>query len=216
MQVLTADQVRAVADNVPERYQALIYLLAYGGLRWGEAAALRRGKINVLRSRIEVSESVAETSTGLHYGATKTYQARSVAIPGFLKEMLAEHLTAFVDKGRDSLVFTTESGAPLRNNNWRSRVWEPALREAVLPKVRIHDLRHTCATLLIAQGAHAKAIQRHLGHSSIQITFDTYGHLLPDEQDRVAEALDQTFKNATLLRESLTVSVQNFVDDGGK
>ncbi|MGH2808574.1 MAG: tyrosine-type recombinase/integrase [Actinomycetota bacterium] len=200
MQVLTAEQVRAVADNVSERYRALIYLLAYGGLRWGEAAALRRGKINVMRSRIEVSESVAETSKGLHYGATKTYQTRSVAIPAFLKDMLAEHLATFVDKGRDALVFTTEAGAPLRNNNWRSRVWEPALRDAGLPKVRIHDLRHSCATLLIAQGAHAKAIQRHLGHSSIQITFDTYGHLLPDEQDRVADALDATFRGSAPAR----------------
>ena len=197
MQVLTADQVSLIAEAVPHRYRALIYLLAYGGLRWGEAAALRRGRVNILRARIEVSEAVAETSKGLHYGTTKTYQTRSVAIPGFLKDMLAEHIAGYVSKERDALLFTTEAGAPLRNNNWRSRVWDPALKEARLPKVRIHDLRHTCATLLIAQGAHAKAIQRHLGHSSIQITFDTYGHLLPDEQDRVADALDQTFKNAS-------------------
>ena len=197
MQVLTADQVSLIAEAVPHRYRALIYLLAYGGLRWGEAAALRRGRVNILRARIEVSEAVAETSKGLHYGSTKTYQTRSVAIPGFLKDMLAEHMASHVGKERDALLFTTEAGAPLRNNNWRSRVWGPALKEARLPKVRIHDLRHTCATLLIAQGAHAKAIQRHLGHSSIQITFDTYGHLLPDEQDRVADALDQTFRTVS-------------------
>lgn len=196
MQVLNADQVSLIAESVPARYRALIYLLAYGGLRWGEAAALRRGRVNLLRSRIEVSEAVAETSKGLHYGTTKTYQTRSVAIPGFLKDLLAEHMGSYVGKERDALLFTTESGAPLRNNNWRNRVWDPALKEARLPKVRIHDLRHTCATLLIAQGAHAKAIQRHLGHSSIQITFDTYGHLLPDEQDRVADALDKTYRNA--------------------
>lgn len=193
MQVLTAEEVTHLADSVEDRYQALIYLLAYGGLRWGEAAALRRGRVNLLRSRIEVSESVSETSKGLHYGPTKNYQTRSVAIPEFLKEMLAKHLTDFVDRGRDSLVFTTENGLPLRNGNFRNRVWDPALEEARLPRIRIHDLRHTCATLLIAQGAHAKAIQRHLGHSSIQITFDTYGHLLPDEQDRVAAALDDVF-----------------------
>jgi integrase len=196
IQVLTPDQVAAAARAVPTRYHALVYLLAYGGLRWGEAASLRRSRINLLRGRIEVAESVAETSRGLHYGPTKTYQTRSVAIPQFLKDMLAQHLAEYTDRSRDALVFTTESGAPLRNNNWRSRVWEPGLVAAGLPRIRIHDLRHTCATLLIAQGAHAKAIQRHLGHSSIQITFDTYGHLLPDEQDRVAAALNETYEAA--------------------
>jgi site-specific recombinase XerD len=56
--------------------------------------------------------------------------------------------------------------------------------------LRIHDLRHTYAALLIAQGAHPKAIQAHLGHSSIQVTLDLYGHLCPDEMDRLAERLD--------------------------
>ena len=197
MKILTAEQVSMIAEAVPDRYRALVYLLAYGGLRWGEATALRRGRINILRSRVEVKESVAETGSGLHYGPTKTYQARSVAIPAFLKDMLEHHLDEYVADDPDALVFTTEAGTPVRNHNWRSRVWHPALKEAGLPPVRIHDLRHTCATLLIAQGAHAKAIQRHLGHSSIQITFDTYGHLLPDEQDRVAEALDATFRNSS-------------------
>ena len=194
MQILTADQVSALGEAVPDRYRALVYFLAYAGVRWGEAVALRRGRINMLRSRVEIKEAVSETSAGLHYGPTKTYQSRSVAIPAFLGDMLAEHLATSLEDDRNALVFTPENGTPLRNNNWRSRVWEPALEDAGLPKVRIHDLRHTCASLLIAQGAHAKAIQRHLGHSSIQITFDTYGHLLPDEQDRVADALDETFR----------------------
>lgn len=195
MQVLTSEQVTALAESVPDRYQTLVYLLAYGGLRWGEAVALRRSRVNLLRARIEVAEAVSEVSGHFHYGPTKTYQSRSVAIPGFLKDMMAEHLRLFVGKDKDALVFTTDTGTPLRNGNWRRWVWEPALKECGFPRVRIHDLRHTCATLLIAQGAHAKAIQRHLGHSSIQITFDTYGHLLPDEQDRVASALDETFRN---------------------
>jgi integrase len=88
IQVLTPEQVAAVARAVPARYQALVYLLAYGGLRWGEAASLRRGRINILRGRIKISGSVAETSRGLHHGPTKTYQTRSVAIPQFLKDML--------------------------------------------------------------------------------------------------------------------------------
>ena len=70
-------------------------------------------------------------------------------------------------------------------------MWLPAVEAAGLPEdLRIHDLRHTCAALLVAQGAHPKAIQAHLGHSSIQVTLDLYGHLFPDEMDRLAERLD--------------------------
>jgi integrase len=61
-------------------------------------------------------------------------------------------------------------------------------------QIRIHDLRHTCASLLIAQGEHPKRIQEHLGHSSIQVTIDRYGHLLPDDSERLAEALEETYQ----------------------
>jgi integrase len=67
----------------------------------------------------------------------------------------------------------------------------PALVRAGLPtQLRFHDLRHTCASLLIAQGAHPKAIQAHLGHSSIQVTMDRYGHLFPDALEHLADRLD--------------------------
>ena len=194
---LTADEVHRLADSVPDRYRALVYVLAYGGLRWGEAVALRRKRMNLLRRRIEVVESLADVDGVLYFGSTKTHQERQVALPASVIDILTEHLSSHVGRGADALVFTSTEGAPLRLPNFRRRVWEPALAAAGLGPTRIHDLRHTCAALLIAQGAHAKAIQRHLGHSSIQITFDTYGHLLPDEQDRVAEALDETFRSAT-------------------
>ena len=80
---------------------------------------------------------------------------------------------------------------PLRHSSFRRWTWLPAVASASLPDdLRIHDLRHTCAALLIAQGAHPKAIQTHLGHSSIQVTLDLYGHLYPDEMDRLAAHLD--------------------------
>jgi integrase len=77
-------------------------------------------------------------------------------------------------------------------------MWWPALETAGLPhSTRIHDLRHTCASLLIRQGVHPKAIQHHLGHSSINITMDRYGHLLPDQIDDLADHLDVVHKSAT-------------------
>jgi integrase len=202
MSVLSPSQISLLASKVPERYEALIFLLAYGGLRWGEATALRRGRFNVLRGRVEVMEAVSDVSGVLHFGSIKTHQVRSVALPSFLRDLLAEHLSRFVVDDVDALVFTTTNGTNLRIGNFRRRVWWPALDAAGLPRsVRIHDLRHTCASMLISKGANAKAIQQHLGHSSITVTFDVYGHLLPGDQDRIAAALDETYN---LVRIPLT------------
>jgi integrase len=195
MSFLSADEVKRIGDAVPAQYRALIYLLAYGGLRWGEAAALRRRRVNVLRRRVEVSESLSDVDGQLHFGPTKTHQSRQVALAKSLNERLRAHLEHHVVKDRDALVFTSPEGDPLRLPNFRRRVWWPALDEAGVSRaVRIHDLRHTCASLLIAQGTHPKAIQQHLGHSSISVTLDRYGHLFPDQQDEVADALDEIIR----------------------
>jgi len=139
-------------------------------------------------------ESVAEVGGKFHFGPTKTYQQRSVAIPGFLRDLLAQHLAGSSDRRQEALVFTLSGGGPLRHSNFRQRVWVRALKAAKLPlDLRIHDLRHTCAATLIAQGEHPKMIQHHLGHSSITVTLDRYGHLFPSDVDAMAERLDQTF-----------------------
>lgn len=78
----------------------------------------------------------------------------------------------------------------MRIANFRRRVWFPALEAAGLGNLRIHDLRHTAAALLVAQGAYPKAVQTQFGHSSITVTMDRYGHLFPDDMDRLADALD--------------------------
>lgn len=187
-----------LADAIREPYGTLIYVLAYGGLRWGEAAALRRRRCELLRSRLEIAESLSEVSGKLHFGETKTYQRRTVAVPTFLHEMLAEYLATHVPSEPDALVFTTPGGTPLLHSNFRNKIWLPALRSAGLaPTLRIHDLRHTCAALLISEGAHPKQIQAHLGHSSITVSLDLYGHLFPDDQDELADRLDRLHKAAT-------------------
>lgn len=195
MAFLSADEVKLIAGVVPDQYKALVYVLAYGGLRWGEAAALRRKRVNVLRRRIEVSESLSDVDGQLHFGTTKTHQSRQVALPKSLNEQLRLHLEHHVRKDQAALVFTSPGGEPLRLPNFRRRVWWLALDAAGIPRsVRIHDLRHTCASLLIAQGAHPKAIQQHLGHSSVSVTLDRYGHLFPDQQDQIADALDEVIR----------------------
>jgi integrase len=88
-------------------------------------------------------------------------------------------------------VFTTPTGTPLRNSNFRRQIWYQAVQEAELPQgLRIHNLRHTCASLLAAADASPKAVQLHLGHSSITVTMDRYTHLFPSDIDALARRLD--------------------------
>jgi integrase len=191
MLFLGAEQVDRLAATIRQPYGTLVYLLAYGGLRWGEAAALRRQRCDLPRSRIEIAESVAEVGSQLHYGPTKNHRSRIVGIPGFLNDLLADHLTRYVPDNPTALVFSSPDGAPLRNGNFRRRIWHSAVEQAGLPQsLRIHDLRHTCASLLIAAGANPKAVQTHLGHSSITVTMDRYTHLFPSDIDQLIRRLD--------------------------
>ncbi len=204
---LTAEQLDDLAQSIAEPYGTLIYLLGYGGLRWGEAAALRRRRIDVLRARVEIAESVSEVAGKLIYGATKSYRSRTITLPRSLRDMLNTHLTEHVDSAPDALVFTANgrtyktktvnARTPLRNSNFAKNIWRPALAASGLPgNLRIHDLRHTAAALMIATGAHPEHIKRHLGHSSITVTMDLYGHLFPSEVEAIAEQLNQMLRDS--------------------
>ena len=196
MTCLTADEVERLAHAAPLSYKPLIHVLAYGGLRFGEAAALRRHRCVLEAGRLLVAESVADVNGRLYFGETKTHRVRKTRIPDFLVQELRVHLET-VDAAANSLVFTAPQGGPLRIGNFRRRVWWPALEKANLPRsTRIHDLRHTCASLLIRQGVHPKAIQHHLGHASAQITMDRYAHLLPDQFDDIATKLDAVYASS--------------------
>jgi integrase len=197
MACLTAEEVESLATVVPAPYRPLIHVLAYGGLRWGEATALRRPRCDLVSGRLIVAESLADVNGRAIFGQTKTYRVRKTWIPSFLVEELRAHLEKLAP-APDALLFTAPRGGPLRIANFRQRVWWPSLDAAGLPRsIRIHDMRHTCASLLIRQGVHPKAIQHHLGHSSINITMDRYGHLLPDQFDDLASRLDVVHTDAT-------------------
>ena len=201
MLFLTADELDNLARAIAEPYGTMVYLLGYGGLRWGEAAALRRHRIDVLRAQVEVAGSVAEVGGRLIYGTTKNHRSRTIALPRSLRDMLNTHLIQHVGPDADALVFTAtgrvyktktkRSGTPLRHSNFTQRVWRPGVKAAEVPEgLRIHDLRHTAAALMIAAGAHPEHIKRHLGHSSITVTMDQYGHLFPSESAAIADRLD--------------------------
>jgi integrase len=183
---LTHDQVAALAE-ASGQYAVLIRFLAYTGLRWGEASALRVSRLDLLRRRVTVVVAFSEVRGELIEGTPKNHQRRSVPIPRFLVDELAAHVAG---KRRDALVFTAPNGGPLRNTNFRPRVFTPAAESVGLVGLTPHDLRHTAASLAIAAGANVKAVQRMLGHASASMTLDVYAGLFGDDLDAVASRLD--------------------------
>jgi len=207
MLCLTAEEVRAVAEAVDPFYRVLVYTAAYTGLRAGELLALERRDIDLKRGTLSVRRARREVSGHITTGPTKTAGSRrTVSLPAFLRDMLAGHM-ANVPIAPDSLVFASKTAKPLRHNLFYRRhfkravaghtdkkgVYHPGVLPPHLHGLRWHDLRHTCASLSIAAGAHPKLIAARLGHSSVQITLDRYGHLFPSVEASLAEALDATF-----------------------
>jgi integrase len=92
----------------------------------------------------------------------------------------------------NGLIFAFETGEPLNRHNLIRRSFKPLLERAGLPGVRFHDLRHTCATLLLTRNVNPKIVSEMLGHSTIAITLDTYSHVLPNMRDQAAAAMEET------------------------
>ncbi len=193
MRFLNAEEVADVANAIDDQYHALVLTAAYTGCRFGELAGLRLRRLDLLRRRLTVVEALSDVQGQVSLAPPKTAAARrQVALPKFLSEELARHL-AHWPSGSDEFVFTAPEGGPLRRTNFRRRAWLPAVRASVGEPFRFHDLRHTHAAMLIAQGEHPKVIQLRLGHSSIQVTLDTYGHLFEGLDEAAADRLDAAF-----------------------
>ncbi len=133
----------------------------------------------------------------LYLGATKTEKNRAVFLPAFLAEMMAAHIEQFVETSKDALVFTTSTGSVVRQTGFRRRTFKPAAARAGLAAgVRPHDLRHTAVALAIKAGWHPKKIQEMLGHSSVEVTLGTYGHLFSTLHSEGADQLDALYRAA--------------------
>ncbi len=193
MLFLDPPQIRALADAIGADHALLIKTAAYTGLRAGELEALRVRRADLDKCNLDVVESLSEVNGKLIFGETKTYSRRQVGVPATLAIELRSHITER-SLGPDDLVFAGARGGPMRHNLFYGRHFKPAVRRAGLPEgLRFHDLRHTCAALLIAEGAHPRAIMERLGHSTVQVALDRYGHLFPAIHTELTDALDRLY-----------------------
>jgi integrase len=195
MAALTWEQATALADAHSDRFRPMIYLAIDTGMRWGELVGLRRKSIDVVRCKVRVVEQLVRLEDGEWVKRPPKTDAgrRTVTISSSVAEMLAEHLERFVDPEPGALVFPNRAGHPLSHSSFQTHHFRKA-QEASGVYCRFHDLRHTSVALAIAEGAHPKAIQTRMGHSSITVTLDRYGHLFPELDEAIATAFDARFR----------------------
>lgn len=190
-----------------ERLEALYVLAIHCGLREGELLALRweDADLESIKPALLVRRTITrgEDGRGWVIGATtKSGKGRRVrlthrsasALMDHRKRQLEERLRLaglWQDQG---FVFPNETGSLHNPSNLRNRSFKRIkARSGVRKDLRFHDLRHTCATLLLSKGVNAKVVSEMLGHASITITLNTYSHVLPDMQDSTADAMEATF-----------------------
>ena len=166
-------------------------------MRWGEITGLRVGDLDFEKRRVRIVRNAVESGSKFHVGTPKSGKKRTAPLPGFLADELKDFCA---EKSHASLVFEAprRGGFILRpkpkgrseggtGGSW----WALAKEEAeVPPQMRIHDMRHTAASLAVQSGAHVKVLQHMLGHASAAMTLDTYSDLFDDDLDQVSEALD--------------------------
>ncbi len=216
---LTAEQVDLLARATRPPYDLLVRFGAATGLRPSELCGLRVGRLNLVKGTVEVAEALTVVGGRTEVGPIKNGLRRSVQVSRSMCDDVARHLSCrAAELGRgvaaDDYVFVAPEGGPLRRDLLHKRIFRPAVAQAGLPAaLRVHDLRHTCASLLIDIGAHPKAIQEWLGHKSITVTIDVYGHLFPSLNEALAERLDEVFRRAADTGERPAPTIQALGDD---
>ena len=187
---LTIDELAHLADSIDPNYRAMVVLAGVVGLRFGECAGLRVGKINFFKRTVTVSEIVNEVGSKLVFGEPKTKSSkRTVSFPKEVGDVLAAHLSERAPVQPDDLVFVSPTGHPVRRKHFRNRVWLPAVKKAGVEDLTFHGLRHSAVGYLIELGTHPRVIQKRMGHSSIRTTMDIYGSVLDHVDEEVTDGL---------------------------
>jgi len=204
MQTWDESEIRCFLQATRESaYYPIFYLALFTGLRRSELLALRWQDVDFLYCQIYVSRSMHHLKTGeIVFRQPKSARGnRTIALSPSTLDLLRAHQEKQKAKAvmlgkslTDSdLVFSHIDGSPLLPGTL-SHAWDKAVRRAGLRVIRLHDARHTHASYMLKQGIHPKVVQERLGHSSIQVTLDTYSHVAPGIQEKAAARLDDIFK----------------------
>jgi integrase len=201
---LSPDQVRkliATARESGDRFEALYVLALHCGLREGELLGLKWGDIDLSgpTATLHVRRTLSQTRTGHIFEKPKNGKGQSVKCSHKATEALKRHRARQNEERLgmgslwqdNNLVFPTSTGTTMSGTNLLGRHFKPLLKRAGLPPIRLHDLRHTCATILLMAGKHPKYVQELLGHASISITLDTYSHVIEGMDGGLADAMDE-------------------------
>jgi len=185
---LTPDELQLLADTIHADSRAMVLVMAWATLRIGEALGLRRLDLDLKAGRVRIANNLVEVAGRRYEGSPKTKAGRrSMALPSSVVADLRMHVARHRD---DPYVFMTPGGGLWSAEDWRTRVWRPAVKRAHLEPLRPHDLKHTGVALLAAAGVDPSEIARRAGHSSVSFTYDRYGHLFPEVDEWAAAKLD--------------------------
>lgn len=199
MRFLTEPEFERMLTAMPAHWRPLVLLLGSTGLRWGEAIGLKVGRVDLLAKppRLRVEEQLQELSgtAEFEFTAPKTRRARRTVT--FTAKVADALIPLVMDKDRNDPVFTAPRGGFVRTRHFR-RTWLRARKAAGLDDLRIHDLRHTHAAWLISANSPLTAIQHRLGHSSIAVTSDLYGHLLPGVDAGILDVIEGALSGVDL------------------
>ncbi|MHB8140541.1 MAG: tyrosine-type recombinase/integrase [Vulcanimicrobiaceae bacterium] len=199
MQFLDAGQVRTLLDAAAgDRLEALAVVLVTAGLRIGEALALRWCDLDVQKRTLRIERSAQEAAGAIAFVAPKTKAGRRMIALGALAiDALKRRYADARREGYDApgdLIFGTGIGTPYRQTNLHRRWWHPLLQKAGLPKIRLHDLRHTAASLSLAAGTDARTVSDRLGHADASLTQRVYQHAVESLHRADAKAVDELLK----------------------
>jgi len=189
---LTVDQVQAVAGAMPARNKAMVITQAGLGLRIGELLALRVQDVDFLRRTARVEWQIVPKAT--ERSDPKTPRSRrTIPLPQVVGDALAAHIAEF-PPGADGTLFTSRNGTPARHDYYGSVIFKAAAKRAGLPEgTTSHDLRHHYASVLLAAGESVVAVAERLGHENASLVLSTYGHLMPDSEERTRRAVDEAW-----------------------
>jgi integrase len=193
---LTHAELRSLADAAGE-LSTVVFVLGYGGLRYGELSALRVSAVDTRRRRLRVARSITYVRGSGHVeGSTKTHQERSVPLPAFVMDQLVD---AIEGRNQSDFVFPGPDGKAMNLDYFRWR-FDKACGEAGLIGVTPKTLRHTAGSLALASGASVVTVSKLLGHGNVTTTMNIYAHQLPDDFDNLALALDKAASQFSELK----------------